>query len=160
MEYTKIEKIKEIHRDCRYGLQTPENPENLNSCVLYAICRINRIDTTYETRIEEMASNINLLFNLRSDTVRNDNLYQTLRHTISESVMLGICEGYQLINILQQIDPSKSTKIMNTIENVKELGYITVNYDELRQITNEILINNNTNRKPRNHIEAVVMAAI
>jgi hypothetical protein len=161
MEYTKIEKIQEVHKDFKYGLQTPENPENLNSCILYAICRVNRIDTTYDTTIEEMAANIELLFNLRNDSTRNDYLYQILRHTISDSVMLGVCEGYQLINILQQIDPSKSGKIMNT-ENIKDLGYININYDELRIVANEILARNQTNpnTRPRNHIEAVVMSAI
>ncbi len=95
LEYTKLNRLSEVHIGFKYGPQTPECPDSLNSCVLYGICKANRIDTRLNSTIEEMAANIEMLFSLR-----NSSVHHAIRSAIHDAMIYGACENYQLINIL------------------------------------------------------------
>jgi len=167
--YTHLNKLSEIHLGFKYGHQTPENPDSLNACVLYGICKANRIDTRFDTTIAEMASNIELLFSLRNPAV-----HHSIRTAIHDAMMYGHCEGYQLINILSQIDPDRSTQIMgidqigrennrndsrNIIGNIDATNEIRITHEDLSRVALEVR-SRNIRILPRTHIEAVVMASI
>jgi hypothetical protein len=166
LEYTNLNKLSEVHIGFKYGNQTPETPDNLNACILYGICKANRIDTRFDTTIAEMASNIQLLFSLRNPEIRH-----SIRTSIHEAMMYGNCDGYQLINILSQIDPDRSTQIIgisnsrsdngrrNIIENIDTHNEIRFTYEDLSRISLDIR-RRNIRILPRTHIEAIVMAAI
>lgn len=165
LEYTKLEKLLEIHIDFKYGPQTPDHPDSLNACVLYGICKANRIDTRLDTTIDEMAANIKMLFSLR-----NSNIYHSIRSTINDAMIYGTCDNYQLVNILYQIDPEKCVNIMK-IEPHTESGQtmelietennreIRIEYNELQEAAANIRLRT-IRIKPRTHVEAVAMSAI
>ena len=165
LEYTNINKLSEVHVGFKFGPQTPENPDNLNACVLYGICKVNRIDTRFDTSIEEMASNIQMLFSLRNPAINH-----SIRTAIYEAMVYGKCDGYQLVNILSQIDPDRSIQIMGLrgndicydIENTTNTPptiEIRITHTDLWSAANDIL-NRNIRVRPRTHVEAVAMAAI
>jgi len=162
LQYNNLDKIMEVNSGFKFGPQTPEHPDSLNACVLYAICKVNRIDTNLYTTINEMASNIALLFSLKIPDISH-----SIRTTIYDAMTYGGCENYQLVNMLRQIDPEKSFKLMNikeheitpTIVTISENARVEINYDDLNDAANNIRLR--TNRTyPRTHIEAVAMAAI
>lgn len=172
-EYFKLDKLTEVHVGFKFGPQTPEQPDNLNACVLYGICKANRINTRFDSTIDEMASNIEMLFSLR-----NPEISRTIRMGIYESMMYGDCEGYQLVNMLSQIDPDRAVRIMNlthisfgdrqngnhtvtTSDNnvIIPINEIIINYESLRAAASDIRVRN-IRIKPRTHVEAVAMAAI
>ena len=39
IKYNNIENLSEVHLSFKYGPQTPDNPDSLNACVLYGICK-------------------------------------------------------------------------------------------------------------------------
>lgn len=45
LDYTNINNLSAVHTNFDFGPQTPDNPKKLNACVLYGICKANRIDT-------------------------------------------------------------------------------------------------------------------
>ena len=158
MEYTKIEKLTEPHINFKYGIQTPDEPDKLNACVLFGICKANRIETRSDSTLDEMASNIKLLFSLR-----NPSISHSIRTAIIDNMMYGGCEGYQLINVLSLINPLLSLKFINN--NITENSEIFMNHqieikhDELVRVANNIRLRN-IRTKPRSPAEAVAMAAI
>lgn len=146
LAYSDLNKLSEVHLDFNYGLQTHEEPENLNACVLYGICKVNRIETCLDTTIDEMARNIKLLFRLREPELNH-----SIRTFIHQNIIEGRCEGYQLVNILNLIDPTFSPE-------KKEIKF-DIDYDELLRSAEEIK-NRDIRALPRNHVEAVAMAAL
>ncbi len=163
IEYTDINKISSFHKNFKYGPQTPDHPDSLNACILYAICKINKLDTHFSTTIDEMASNIRLLFRLKESDI-----YHSVRLAIQNAMMYGGCEGYQLINILSQIDPERSIRMIKPTQHdvskameleIEEDYEIVIDYDSLERIGTEIS-NRTIRRNPNNHMEAVAMAAI
>lgn len=164
LEYTDINKLSEAHLGFKFGPQTPENPDSLNACILYGICKVNRIDTRFDSSIDEMASNIEMLFSLRDQGV-----HHSIRTVIHEAMLYGQCEGYQLVNILSQIDPDRSIHIMNLksqsndtnhiASNIETTREIRITHTDLRLAASEIATRNIRTR-PRTHVEAVAMAAL
>ncbi len=181
LEYTNINKLSNVHVGFKFGPQTPEHPDSLNACVLYGICKANRIDTRFTSSIDEMASNIEMLFSLR-----DQNIHHSIRTSIHEAMIYGGCEGYQLVNILSQIDPDRSIHIMNLnsvtdqsdqsdqsdqnnqtnttnttniIENIESNNEVIISYEDINSAVSEIR-NRNIRTKPRTHVDAVVMASI
>lgn len=154
--------LTNIYLNFDYGPQTPDHPNSLNACALYAICKANKITTCGETTVNEMASNIKLLFSLK-DT----NINHSIRTTIHNALMYGDCEGYQLVNMLSIIDPEKSFNLMQTREHettpILHLSgnsiRVNIDYDELRNVANQVRSRSSRNL-PRTHTEAVAMAAI
>lgn len=172
MEYTKLNKIYQPCIGFTFGPQTPKNYTSLNASVLYGICVANRINTRNDSSIDEMASNIEMLYNLGNATVNN-----SVKRAIYESTIYGGCEGYQLVNILSQIDPDRSINIMNLatsrdtnnspstiIQNIENTQEIIIDYNSLYRSANIIRArmerSNNIRSLPRTHVDAVVMAAI
>jgi len=167
-EYMNREKLYEVHVGFKYGPQTPEHPDSLNACVLYGICKVNRIDTRQDSTIDEMAANIEMLFSLR-----NNNIHHSIRSFIHDAMIYGDVDNYQLVNILSQIDPDRSSQIMNVhpyehinhnmtenvLENVENPMEIQIDYQELSDAGSSIRLRN-IRTKPRTHVEAVAMAAI
>lgn len=165
LDYTKLEKLLEVHLGFKYGPQTPEHPDSLNACVLYGICKANRIDTRLDTTIDEMAANIEMLFSLRTSTI-----HHSIRSSIHDAMMYGNIENYQLVNILTQIDPDRSVQIMKVrpheptthehyLENLENLHEIQIDYQELRSVAADIRLRN-IRTHPRTHVEAIAMGAI
>ena len=166
LEYTKIEKLCEPHIDFNYGLQTPEHPENLNACVLYGICQANRIDTCFNTTMEELAANIKLLFRLSNEMINH-----SVRETIYNTVIYEGCDNYQLINILTQIDPEKSLNILKSFNNNdNEMIHImgenplnnnnnVIDYDSLSDAGSSVRLRN-IRIRPHTRADAIAMAAI
>ena len=168
LEYNSLEKIKEVHIGFKYGPQTPEHPDSLNACILYGICKTNRINTQSYTTIDEMASNIEMLFSLSDDTI-----HHSIRSTIHNAMIYGNVDNYQLINILSQIDPERCVHMMNLRQHevIERDNYIDniltdniseeihINYQDLRSAGTEIRMRN-IRIHPRTHVEAVAMAAI
>jgi len=175
LEYTNLNKLMEVHIDFKYGPQTPENPENLNACVLYGLCKANRIDTRFDSTIDEMASNIKLLFLLR-----NNDVSHSVRSSIYDTIMYGGCDGFQLVNILTQIEPLRSSQLLNRYDNYSDNhnndnninndnqdhdhndhnnNNNHINHDQL--VNSSIVIRNRNIRiHPHTHAEAIAMAAI
>ena len=153
LEYTQIEKLSEVHIGFKFGPQTPKHPDSLNACVLYGICKTNRIDTRFKSSIDEMASNIVMLFSLR-----NQSIHHSIRSSIHDAMMYGGCEGYQLVNILSQIDPGRSIRIMNLNshnnspgdigENIQANNEIRITHDDLITAATDILVRNIQNILP------------
>lgn len=163
LEYAEIEKLTQIHTGFDYGLQTPDNPMKLNACVLYGICNANRINTRINTTIEEMASNIELLFSLKDSTINHN-----IKSIIYESIIYGRVEGYQLVNVLSEIDPGKvldlvelgkKDKDMYDCDDLNSSVNVEIRYEDLNEVANTI-INNEIKINPRTHTEAIVMAAL
>ncbi len=158
MEYTHIKKLCEIHLDFEYGPQTPEHPYKLNASILYGICNANRIDTCFNSTIDEMASNIKLLFLLRQP-----NICHIVKSNIQDALIYGTCDGYQLVNILSQINIDKSYNIVRNnknniiIENNNIIDNVIITYDDLDHAAKNV---QNIHTKPRTHVEAVAMAGI
>jgi len=153
--------LTNIYLDFNYGPQTPDHPTSLNACALYAICKANKIITCGETTLNEMASNIKLLFSLK-----DPNINHSIRTTIHDALMYGGCENYQLINMLNVIDPERSFKLMQTREHPTSFFNINnntvrvvIDYDDLRNVANQIRTRSGRSL-PRTHTEAVAMAAI
>jgi len=159
-QYTDINKLLEPHNSFNYGRQTPENIKSLNGCVLYGICKANRIITNFYTSLEEMAANIKLLF-----SIRNPEIHYSVKSRIFNNLIYEECNSYQLINLLYLLDSDQSKKILSLVDskNPQNLNYEThvpeYSYEELQQ-TAEIVRHNQTKYTPKNNIEAVVMAAI
>lgn len=164
-EYTDINKVSGVHIGFKFGPQTPEDPDSLNACVLYGICKANRIDTRFDSSIDEMASNIEMLFSLR-----DPNIHHSIRTVIHEAMVYGRCDGYQLVNILSQIDPDRSIHIMNLnahqntndidiSQNIETIHEIRISHTDLRLAASDIS-GRNIKTRPRTHVEAVVMASL
>lgn len=167
MKWTDKKNLGSVGTEFSWGLQTPENPETLNASVLYGICKYNKIQTHRNSTIQEMASNIKLLLSLKNPTI-----HHSIRQAIYESMMYGGCEDYQLINILSQIDPDRSSRIFDDnnsqgnnraeteiVENIETTNEIIVSYEELRDIATGIR-NSTLRTNPHTHLEAIAMAAI
>jgi len=148
LTYTNIEKLTELPIDFIYGPQTPDNPHSLNACVLYGICKANKIDTRSNTTIEDMVHNIKLLSSLRDPEI-----HTSIQTIITDSIANGTCDGYQLINILTQINQRVD------LENIK-IKKIVITYEDMRTAGEDILHRRGIRSLPITHTEAVVMAAL
>ena len=154
LHYSKTENLTQIHVNFKYGRQTPSEPRLLNACVLYGICRANRLETRIDTTIEEMASNIKLLFNLKPA------ISHSIRTAIIEEITYGNLGNYQLVNILSQIDSEKSQRLdFNTDDETFVVRELNINHVDLANSGTYIRLRG-VRTRPRTHIEAVAMAAI
>lgn len=155
MSYTQLDNLRKPHTIFQYGRQTPSQPDLLNACVLFGICRVNRIDTRIDTTIEEMAANIKLLFCLKQPSISH-----SIRTAIMEELMYGNLGNYQLVNMLNQIDPGRSQRIdLQSEDETFVVREININHVDL---TNSAVYvrTRGIRTRPRTHTEAVVMAAI
>ncbi len=154
LQYRDKNKLIEPHINFKYGPQTPSNPDSLNVSVLYGICQANKIQTRFDTTIDEMAANINLFFRLREP-----NIHHAVCFDIYNSVIYGDSHGYQLINMLSQIDRNKSAKFISLpISNIPD-ETINIDYEELSR-TGDLIRLRSIKTHPKTHTEAVAMAAI
>lgn len=131
-----------------YGIQTPDNPFTFNSCVLFGLCQYYRIDTNYNTSIE------NMLLSIKLTTLSSSSLYNILINKLSliknNPLYINITYNEYLNNLIENENK----------ENVKKIP--EYNYDILIQILNKYkgYIKNKQLPSPKTNEEAVVFAIL
>ena len=156
IQYMNLEKLKQPHHNFKYGQQTPIYPDNLNACVLYGICKANNINTHLYTTMDEMATNIQILF-----SPNNILMQRFMRMSIADSMIFGECDTQQLINILNEINSNKLYRIKDMIVSNSIIPDIDepITYEDLRHAGN-VVLNQLVRTQPKTHTEAIAMAAI
>jgi len=104
--------LRILPKNFKIGLQTPENIESINSCILYRICVLHKINLNNQTSIEEMEFSIKML----KETP--ETLLEKVRIFINSNI-----ENHHLINILllsnQKISITEESEISyNILENI------------------------------------------
>lgn len=149
--YRNIEMLEEIKN---FGLQTPENIYSLNACVIYRICKEFHIQTVFETSLEDMSRNINSYLSIKkSPKYRNElqlKIHEKLRFDCSISEIINICSVLKLdINNINIKKKKREEKVIYSYEDYNRCA------ENLSNSNEEML-----KRKPKNNLEAIVMAAI
>jgi hypothetical protein len=133
--------LKIIPTNFKVGLQTPDNPESINSSVLFKICKYHGIKLTTETSIEDMFNVVNML------REPNELLFDKVKN-----IIVGGIGNPNLVNILinfggENLEKNNNVEIAhNMLENVH------------RTLTDIRYLQNNIN--PSNNQGAIALAAI
>ena len=137
------------------GPQTNSYPKSLNACILYCICKEFNIQINNNTSLEEMYELIKLHKNLENPQV----IYQ-IKNSIYDLIKYNECQLSDLINILSHISPNKIREINTNYLPLEDVGerdtYTIEQYSELA----DIIRNNEIRTRAKNHLEAIVMAAV
>lgn len=137
------------------GPQTLFSPKSLNACVLYKLCKVNNLFIDLHTTIEEMNDKLKLFYQISSNfrmlTDIKTTIFNSLKFDMDNSKLVNILSmiHYPLVNNIEQEEQEK--------EQYNEF-YSIPNYNLLSVTTDDIL--SEDRREPRNHIEAVIMAAL
>ena len=142
-----FEKEREVEQNFTYGLQTSENYQNLNCCVLYRLCKNYNINTFHESTLDEMAQNIKIYF-LNLENSMKISLFNYIKYDAKKS---------DLINILNIVD-SRITILED--EDDKQEDKQEYSYEDYERCANDILRIDDMNIKPKTHLQAIVMGAI
>jgi hypothetical protein len=137
----------------KYGLQTPEETESLNACILYRLCKYHSISTNINTTCEEMINNLKLYYYISENSkIKNDAqmyIFDMLRFQYSAN---------DIVNILS-LETTKfliSDEIeMHEYEDATKLGY-----EEFSKCAFTILDETEEEKCPKNACEAIVLAAL
>ena len=155
-EYDDFCKIERTNFD--FGSQTSFSPLSLNACVLYKICKIHELNLNFDTTINEMASMVKLFFSMKS----NHLITTTMKLSIFDALKFS-SKPQDLINMLYMMDPTFSSDMIPIFpvyptsdfhNNVSFDDYFLIaeNIQEIQEIQEQ--------REPKDHLEAIVMAAI
>jgi len=161
-----------ISPDFSYGLQTPENINSLNACVLYGACKFYDISINYNTTIEEMSDSLKtflispkLIINSISNKLLGFSCEELIR--FRHSLELGISKKIVSLNkprrkneiidddiVLQTVSPENTT-----------VKYIVPTYEELKKCADNIItfypINESrVDYKVKTYCEAIVLASL
>lgn len=145
-DFCKIERI-----DFDFGAQTSFSPMSLNACVLYKICKIHGLNLSFNTTINEMASMVKLFFSMKS----NHLITTTMKLSIFDALKFS-AKPRDLINILYMMDPTFSSDMIPIFSNYSNPDF----YNEATFDDYCLVLENLEGKTPRDHLEAVVMAAI
>jgi hypothetical protein len=67
--------LKRIEKEYIIGSQTPENPNSINACILYKICKFHKINLNVNTTINQMAYGIKLLRENPASVIRRAKIF-------------------------------------------------------------------------------------
>jgi len=135
-----FQKDRKIDKNFSYGLQTSENPENLNACVLYRLCRNYNIQTDYYTSIHEMGKNVKAYLSRIENNLKYE-IFDYLKFSVSKSDLINIAHNLNL-DIVEDVEI-----------NEKKERYTFEDYE----LCAERIMDKT---EPENSLEAIVMAAI
>lgn len=133
-----------IPNDFTFGPVNPQEPRNLDACILYRLCRHYGLTTHRDTTLYEMGTMINLL-KVPSDFLRS--VLETRLSSLSRNQMIDILNILPGENIISQVlhCPKLDIDYQSMINRVTELQ--NINY--LRKIV-----------VPRNIEDAILLAAL
>jgi hypothetical protein len=132
----------DISNDVQFGLQTLENPNNLNNCVCLCLCKKYNINFTYNTTESQMYNHIKLIS-------QPENLKKFLYNNINDSKLLinmysNFCNTLKQNNLNDQkleINPNNLTIAYNKFKNInKQILFRIGSYTVEESITIAILI--------------------
>jgi hypothetical protein len=128
--------LSKIPANFIYGLQTPDNPCNVNACVLYKTCVYHRLNTNSRTTIEQMARAVRMLrdetesiirraeFFIKRDAKRTDliNILMLSPHEVQdpEPAIIEIAPDYNALPELE-ISYDLLTRIHQSLTNIQTL---------------------------------------
>jgi hypothetical protein len=149
--------------DFKYGWQTNENPESLNACLLYKICKENNIHLNFDTTIDEIATNVRLLLKLKIPSINisvKQTLFNNLRFFCNDSDLINTLYKdmkYILSNIpIIPIDKKDGKDGKDTKDEKRE----KINTNDLFQKANIFSHEDLSEIEPKNDLEAIVLAAL
>jgi hypothetical protein len=132
-----------------YGLQTAEEPEKLNACILYRLCKYHSIKTNKDSTYEDMFNKIKLFYYI-SDNYKIKNKVQNY---ILNDLKFN-WKTYDLVNILNDAEILMPKEVqVHEYEDVKKLGY-----EEFAKCADKILYEGK--EIPENSCEAIILAAL
>ena len=148
-------------KNFKFGLKTPEEPENYDSTMLYSICRYYGIKTTRSTTLENLASSVRLLM---SD-------YDSLKDHLLKKI--NISSQSNLINMIMSGDESEGHNFKeqisllsghdgNKLSFLDDIRKDDITENSLNDALNKIKDKNQLIRRitPQNHQEAILLSAM
>ena len=152
--------------DFTAGLQTPENPYTLNACVLYALCRHHGIQTTFQTRIQDMAMALRLLqkSKIQAETFLRDPSWTKLYNGLIGTLITHDLAPNQYINLALLLN----SNLLKTSDKERMNSNYQFNFMEGQTLAERWShpnhyfgsIPNTFEVEPKTPMEAVVAAAI
>jgi len=140
-----------------FGLQTYENPTNLNACVLYRLCKYFSINTDFNSTYEEMGNKLRLYYYI----TENSKIKNNVKMAIFDSLKFQYSDS-DLINVLSMTSESSNQFIPEEIEINKIEDVKNITYEDISKCADEIDLMEEDEKKdkPNNACEAIVMAGI
>jgi hypothetical protein len=139
------------------GLQTPENANSLNACVLYRLCKKFLINVNRNTSLIQMESSVRLYLQLKSPSTKSsikEKIYDEIRFYSNET---------ELVNLINVIDKPISLNLKRNKRPMKKGIYSYEDYSKCVDRMNRMDRINRTDKMseiPKNALEAIVCAAL
>jgi hypothetical protein len=152
--YSEEKLLDRVPTDFTGGIQTPENIYTINPCILYKICKDNKIKISHDSNLEQICKAVKFLKFDRS-TLINKSIISIYQSTSNNLV------NFLIFNDNDDDKDDKNTDIKENA-NYHYLPDIFTSYDKLREL--EGRINNPREMQsliiPRNDDSAIALAAI
>jgi hypothetical protein len=165
-----IEESKNLQKH-NIGEQTSLSPYSLNACVLYKMCKFYNLNVKWESTIKEMATLVKYKLSIDENHLLCNEmksiLYNQIKFHYTSADLINLYSfitNYQKHNQEKHNQETHNFPILNEIDtNTKEEIFTGASHDKYFEIANAILSGVSSNDsiiKPKNGVEAVIMAAL
>lgn len=139
-------------KQLNFGQKTNNNPLSFNELIIYKICKLHNYIMDKNTTLDELIFFISTFYENKINTMRNSLLHNIL--TINNEELLKIAYHANKISEILEDDSSVILPIINdnVFENSSGMIELTYNYLNDKSKLLERL-------KPKNHYEAIIIAA-
>lgn len=133
--YSEEKLINRLPEDFVIGVQTLKNIYSINPCILYKICKENKVYINHKTTVEQLGQAVNYL-RMSKSTLLNKSLALLCRSSTTDVINFLMLNNTNSVNNTTIVNyhylPNTSTsyeklsKLENTVNNIKELQSIVI----------------------------------